>query len=352
MNGRSILIVLLGFVFLATTFNAEAGRRSLRIDFGDWTEGFTLGTADCPGSSPGSPSVFWSGIQFNSGSSVDGAYSVDEYCQQSLETFSEDSLFFEDDAGLADKVGPNDDPDPLNRVTGIRFTFLDRDRFSQDPLPTGYQWEFYFFPGNETLVRLNGEVPIPGGVDFSPFIQDGVEIIWDSEVSGYDGEYWCFDNDEFAGLWDGEPAGSSALDGCGFASEGLALGPQLNGGWFNPDTSGQGFFLDISADQNFLFAGWFTYKPDAPTEGDVQNHRWYTIEGNLDSESGAFPVYLTSDGVFNDPRATTSEIIGEASFQVINCNNAIFGFEFDEGESGSMSITRLLPVDESECDEL
>lgn len=224
MSYRIVFVATLALFFLSAAFDAEAGRRSLRIDFGDWTQSFELGTANCPGSAPGSPSVFWSGIQFSGGSS--GTYSVDEYCQQALEFdpknpgdpfFNENSLFSPGDEGLADKVGPNNSSTPSNNVTANRFTFLDRGRFETDPPPTGYQWEFYFFPGNITLVRLNGEIPVPGP-DFSPFIDDDGELIFDGELSGYDGDYWCFSNGVFAGTWDGEPAGSAPLAGCGFPS--------------------------------------------------------------------------------------------------------------------------------------
>ena len=244
MNGRPITVAFLALVFLAAAFDAEAARRGLRIDFGDWTDGFTLGTVDCPGSSPGSPAVFWNGVEFNSGS-TQGTYTVDEYCQQALEFdpdepnnghFNENSLFFDDDEGLADKVGPNDDPNPLNNVTANRYTFLDDDSFV-DPPPMGYQWEYFFFPGNITLVRLNGEVPIGAGNDFLPYIDDGFEIIWEGAISGYDGEYWCFDNGLFVGTWDGEPAGSAPLAGCGFEMECHELFLSAVGGGDVPLTS-------------------------------------------------------------------------------------------------------------------
>lgn len=136
----------------------------------------------------------------------------------------------------------------------------------------------------------------------------------------------------------------------------LKLGPQLNGAWYNPETSGQGFFLDINSSSNFLFAGWFTYKLDASTPEDTENHRWYTIEGELGDQSGgqdaSFAIYLTSDGIFNDPKTTSAVVVGEAAFQVLDCNNLIVEFTLDNGEADSIPITRLLPVDDSECAEL
>ena len=60
-------------------------------------------------------------------------------------------------------------------------------------------------------------------------------------------------------------------------AQALLLGSELSGTWFNPQTPGQGLFLDISPNLNLLFGGWFTYKDGLPSIDDPENHRWYLL---------------------------------------------------------------------------
>lgn len=102
------LASLLAISLFAVAIDAEAGRRSLRIEFEDfgWSRALPLGSGDCPGSAQGSPGVFWRGIQFSGGSGF-ATHNVDEYCQLGIEydadnpdtPYLNESLFFaaEDD---------------------------------------------------------------------------------------------------------------------------------------------------------------------------------------------------------------------------------------------------------------
>ena len=213
----TILIVLL-LLFLAST-DAQAGRRSLRVDFGAWTEdGFAIGSADCPGTTVSSSGVSWQGFRFEADPFVpDEQYLVDSYCQtvaqyeDGLEDFEylNSEIFFDDEAGLAAKVGTNTGLFP---VEAIRYTFLDGDRFESET--RGYQFAFYFFPNGITLATVYGDWTSSTAVDVT--IHDGGQFIWNGP---YDGEYFCFRDDEdggmeFFGTWDGSLSGSDAAAGC------------------------------------------------------------------------------------------------------------------------------------------
>lgn len=214
----------LSLILILVSLDANAGRRSLRIDFANWLDAEPLGSAACPGSNPHSESVSWRGFLFSGGFA--GNFLVDTYCQAAndydpisdpdpSEYLSADSIPG-DEAGLAEKVGNNNDPDPLQRVTALRYTFLDADRFPDlpgDPEPRGFQWAFYFFPGDVTLVALYGDLE-PGTLGFEPLIEAGTTTLWDGIAFGSDGEYFCFEGTRFRGIWDGEPAGTAPLDGC------------------------------------------------------------------------------------------------------------------------------------------
>ncbi len=194
---------------LAIPIALEAGRRSLRIDFGAWSDVLALGTLDCPGSAADDASVTQLDHQFVGSDS--NTYLVNAYCQ-SANTWTPDADVFDylnsttvpfDEEGLALKIGDNDSP-PL--ITGLRYSFLDRD--GEDPDVDGFQWAFFFFPGGVTLVALYGETPV-GSPDFLPRIEHQGSPVWQASTDGFDGEYFCFDGTTFIGFWDGEVPGGS-----------------------------------------------------------------------------------------------------------------------------------------------
>lgn len=212
---KFLLHTIIAVMLLALgTSSAEAGRRSLRIEFQAWSEGFALGSAECPGSSIVSDNVSWNGFNFIGSSYL--IWTVDTYCQtaatyqESLGTdeYLNSAIFGPDEAGLAGKIGANQ-TEPF--ITARRYTFLDGPRFDEGT--QGFQWAFYFFPNGITLVTIYGEVPIDYA-KFDPYITDGVDFIWDSLESGYNGEYFCFDGTTFIGFWDGAVTNGSPQAGC------------------------------------------------------------------------------------------------------------------------------------------
>jgi mannose-6-phosphate isomerase-like protein (cupin superfamily) len=135
-------------------------------------------------------------------------------------------------------------------------------------------------------------------------------------------------------------------------AQSLLLGPELSGTWLNPLTPGQGFFLDINSDMNQLFGGWFTYKDELPSAEDTENHRWFTLQDSLQGAGGEFNLYLTGNGMFNDPRTPLVVSNGVVRLNFSDCNNASFEYQFSGEATESFAIERLLPVAESHCDKL
>lgn len=215
---NTILIVL--SLLLLTSTDTQAARRSLRVDFGAWTEGgFAIGSADCPGTDASSSDVRWEGTTFKADPFVPHErYLVDSYCQTAaryqdgMEDFEylNSATFFDDEAGLAAKVGPNTGPSP---VEAIRYTYLNGDRF--EPETRGYQFAFYSFPNGVTLATIYGTWTSSTYIDVT--IHDGNQFIWNGP---YDGEYFCFSSDnqygepQFIGVWDGSESGSNPAAGC------------------------------------------------------------------------------------------------------------------------------------------
>jgi hypothetical protein len=204
---RLVFWLLSTLLALALVADAQAVRRTLRVEFGDWSD-----AGVCAGSGVERSGVLllWDGKLFSG--LEDDRYLFDTYCQTTInDAFSEFSFFGEE--GLAQLVGPNTD----NAITGVRWSLLDRDRFdAQFDNEGGFQWAFYFFPDEITIVALYGLIengqPIP--LSDSSYIRDTQAFYWQGGEDGFDGEYFCFVAGEYVGTWDGEPVGNDPLDAC------------------------------------------------------------------------------------------------------------------------------------------
>jgi len=78
----------------------------------------------------------------------------------------------------------------------------------------------------------------------------------------------------------------------------------LNDAWFNPLTDGQGFFITIFPDLNFVTLAWFTYDTELPPEDATANlgdpgHRWMTAGGVINMDMSVMNIELTSGGIFD-----------------------------------------------------
>lgn len=195
MTRRTVYGVLLVLLWLVPAADLCAARRTVRVDFGGEWDTRQIGTADCPGSSVGSTLVLRDGITFSGRDNA--AHLVDDYCQISIADVWNSSSFFQgDESGLAALVGPNTD----NAVSSIRYSMLDDIRFDS---PTGFQWSFYLFPNQLTIVGLYG---LEGTtLDTSSYIRSSNEFLWRADLDGYDGEYFCFLGGTYLGPWSGDP---------------------------------------------------------------------------------------------------------------------------------------------------
>lgn len=242
----SLGLITLILCTLFTPQDAEAGRRSIRVDFGAWNDALPFDDHRCPGGFEQELDIAWRGHQFSATSNPD--FKEDTYCQDPgwysegdpPETYLNQEIFGPDEAGLAAMIGSNDSSDRSKRVYAARYTFLNRDRFSEDPLPEGFQWGFYFFPGDITLVTIYGEIPI-GSMGFEPVIYNHHGTVWDSGEEGYDGEYFCFEKNVYIGTWDGELSEAGEESRCE-----LLLGELIFDAGFEkrPPENGNGFYND------------------------------------------------------------------------------------------------------------
>lgn len=124
----------------------------------------------------------------------------------------------------------------------------------------------------------------------------------------------------------------------------------LNGPWYAPATSGQGFTLRILPGDDgdaTLFMPWFTF---ADTDGnEPEALRWFALQASVTTETREVSIPITQSvggrfGVSSNQLRT----VGTARLRFLSCQDGLLEYRFDEGENrgmaGSMAITRLLPT--------
>ncbi len=88
------------------------------------------------------------------------------------------------------------------------------------------------------------------------------------------------------------------------APENFVMNPGLNDAWYNPITEGQGFFITVFPDLNFVSLAWFTYDTDLPAEDETANlgspgHRWLTAVGPIEGDTAVLNIDIATGGLFD-----------------------------------------------------
>lgn len=139
----------------------------------------------------------------------------------------------------------------------------------------------------------------------------------------------------------------------------IAFNTGLNDAWFNPDTDGQGFFINVFPDNNLVFLSWFTFDTERPPEsvpfklGDP-GHRWLTAQGFYDQGIADLTVFLTAGGVFDsaEPPASSPMAYGKMTLSFSDCNHGNLDFDLASiGETGTVPITRVVNDNVRACEE-
>jgi hypothetical protein len=139
----------------------------------------------------------------------------------------------------------------------------------------------------------------------------------------------------------------------------FAINEGLNDAWYNPNTDGQGFFINVFPDIGQVFLAWFTYetqRPGASVPSGIgePGHRWVTAQGPFSGDQADLTLNITSGGIFNDgsPSPSTSAA-GTISLKFDGCNSGTVSFDIDAlGASGTIPIQRIVSDNVSLCQEL
>jgi hypothetical protein len=121
----------------------------------------------------------------------------------------------------------------------------------------------------------------------------------------------------------------------------------LTGSWYDPGTSGQGFFVQVYPDllapgKGIVQASWLTYDD---VVGGAEHQRWYTLGGSVvtGQPNAALTIYQNVGGNFNAPPATTAQAVGTATLSFSTCTSGQLAYSFTDGSGrmGNIPLTRL-----------
>lgn len=146
-------------------------------------------------------------------------------------------------------------------------------------------------------------------------------------------------------------SGNLCEDLSGNATQAVDINAGMDGAWFDPNSAGQGFFIDAHPDPeggNFIFVSWFTYGQDT-----ASGQRWLTAQGSFEGSVAEIDVFETTGGSFDDPQATSTVNVGTMSLDFTDCSNAQLTYALtDSGAEGDIAITRVVPGGQVLCEQL
>ena len=122
------------------------------------------------------------------------------------------------------------------------------------------------------------------------------------------------------------------------------ISPALDGAWYDPSTSGQGFqFVFLPQNGNLASLAWFTYDVDGQLAGS-EGQRWYTVSGTYTPGSAhAFnlPIYQNSGGNFDAAPITSAVQVGTAALSFSSCSEATLTYNIPGRPSRTINLNRL-----------
>ncbi len=135
----------------------------------------------------------------------------------------------------------------------------------------------------------------------------------------------------------------------------------FNDAWFNPNTAGQGVFINVFAELGQVFVAWFTFdaerpSADAPALLGEAGHRWLTALGPIDGNRAVLQVALTEGGLFDTrpPVPTVTEEYGTLELEFVDCETVLMRYELPvlEAAAGTVTLSRVIDDNVALCEAL
>ncbi len=130
------------------------------------------------------------------------------------------------------------------------------------------------------------------------------------------------------------------------AGQAQAINYGLIGGWFDPDTAGQGFLFDFLTESDFMFVAWFTFDSAPAGKGGSipgEELRWFTAQGTHGDTRAELTLFATRNGVFDDPAMPTTDPVGTMVIEPSSCTTATITYDIPGfGLAGQIPVVKLL----------
>jgi DNA-binding beta-propeller fold protein YncE len=136
----------------------------------------------------------------------------------------------------------------------------------------------------------------------------------------------------------------------------------LNDAWYNPETSGQGFFITVFPELGFVTMAWFTYDTELPPMNATANlgdpgHRWITSVGMYADNQAVMNIDITSNGIFDTPTDVKHTEPGGSDGTLIltfeNCNSGTVEYDIPSIDmQGTVRIQRVADDNIGLCQKL
>ena len=142
-------------------------------------------------------------------------------------------------------------------------------------------------------------------------------------------------------------------------SSGFNINPGLNDAWYNLETDGQGFFINVFPDTGIMFLSWFTYDTERPDDSVSANlgdpgHRWLTAQGAFAGNEAVLDITITSGGIFDSGTPVPDKTQdGTMVVTFTGCNQGTVSYDIPSiGRQGVVPIQRVVPDNVALCEQL
>lgn len=131
-----------------------------------------------------------------------------------------------------------------------------------------------------------------------------------------------------------------------------AVDQSVDGLWFNPTLSGQGWSLYALPEQNRLIGSWYTYAADGSGR-----HLWYTLDscrsapgasncaqpGGFNNREATLSIYESQGGAFGVPAPVVTRDVGTLNIRFLSCSEAELSYRVGSLTSPTIRVNNLVP---------
>ncbi len=116
----------------------------------------------------------------------------------------------------------------------------------------------------------------------------------------------------------------------------LEINKNIDGAWYWPENSGQGFTFEYLPQQDAVLGFWYTYEKSNNTQ------RWFVMQGEVVDNKALLTITTTTGGTFVISQPPQMIEWGQAELYFDECNRGTFQFNsLDENVSGEIPLTRI-----------